>query len=442
MSTLRSGVCTLLLAAGGTAFAQGFALEGAVIDSRTSQNLGVVSERGQLDTLFSAQKAMTFGILRSAGISLEQLPPDVRARIERFQTTNLEAFRAFSQGLSLKDEGKFVEAKEQFRRAAELDPGFALATEQQQAMPDVNLTAGLQARAVIAAAAGAAVDRGKATFAVDAARATAALAAGASVITVPLTNEQARPLNADFTTNPPGSGGRFAPHLVAGLSYSYTAAGNFGVTIANVNEWAGDKYRVNGDILESVGGAGDFQAQRGGAALANRAAIVLGDGSSAYWGSWNSSAGASASVTVSGALVSAPTLGGVDYVFGDATRQMPTSGTAVFMPAGGMLANPSGTIAVNFVTRAVAVQNLGFTIGGLVFSGLNGSATYSDRIASGAFGGNYASGNCAGCSGFVPQSSAFNGNFVGREANGLVFSTILLTGQNSVSAGVQLFKQP
>jgi hypothetical protein len=135
-------------------------------------------------------------------------------------------------------------------------------------------------------------------------------------------------------------------------------------------------------------------------------------------------------------------LGGVDYVFADATRQMPTSGTAVFTPSGGMLANPSGTIAVNFVTRAVAVQNLGFSIGGLVFSGLNGSATYSDRIASGAFGGNYASGSCAGCTGFVPQSSAFNGNFVGRDANGLIFSTILLTGQNSVSAGVQLFKQP
>lgn len=73
----------------------------------------------------------------------------------------------------------------------------------------------------------------------------------------------------------------------------------------------------------------------------------------------------------------AATLGGVDDVFADATRQMSTSGTAVFTPAGGMLANPSGAIAVNFVARGLGAAEPGFSIGGLVFSGLNGSATAS-----------------------------------------------------------------
>ena len=116
-----------LLAAAATASqaqtpARGFSLEGAVIDSRNGNSLGVVNERGDLATLFRAQKAMTFGILRAAGVSLDQLSPEVRARIERFQTTNVEAFRAFSQGLDLKDEGRFAEARESFKRAAELDP--------------------------------------------------------------------------------------------------------------------------------------------------------------------------------------------------------------------------------------------------------------------------------------------------------------------------------
>jgi hypothetical protein len=102
----------------------------------------------------------------------------VRARIERFATTNVEAFRAFSQGLDLKDQGRFTEARESFRRAAELDPGFGLAAEQQQSRPDVNVSSALQLRAVMAAAAGAAVDRGKTAYVVDLNRALAALQAG------------------------------------------------------------------------------------------------------------------------------------------------------------------------------------------------------------------------------------------------------------------------
>jgi hypothetical protein len=442
MQVHRITVAALLAAAAGGAAAQGFALEGAVIDSRSSRSLGVISERGDINALFRAQKAMTFGILRSAGISLEQLPPEVRSRIERFATTNLEAFRAFSQGLDLKDQGKFVEAKVQFARAAELDPNFALAAEQQQAMPDVNLGTGLQTRAVVLAAAGAAVDRGKASFAVDTARAVAALAAGQSVIAVTLPNA-GDATTPGFTTTPPGSGTQFVPNIVAGLAYTVTLPSGTSASVANAAEWKSDAFRLNGEVLESLGNAAiGFQAQRQNATAVPGGSTTLADGSLAYWGGWLSAPGASATVTVSGQTLAAPQLGPVDYAFADATRSMPTTGTAVFAPAGGSLSAVSGTVAVNFVTRDVALQNLGFNIGSLAFSGLNGNASYSDRIASGTFGGNYTSGSCTGCAAFTPLSSSFGGSFIGRNADGLVFSTFLLTGGGGSAAGVHVFKQP
>jgi hypothetical protein len=434
-------------AAAAAAQAQNFSLESAVLDSRTSRNLGVTSERGELSAVFRAQKTMTFGILRAAGIPLDSLSPEVRQRIERFQTTNLEAFRAFSLGLDLKDQGKFVEAKEAFRRAAELDPGFALAQEQQQAMPDANAVTPLQLRAVIAAASGAAVDRGKATFAVDLQRAMAALQAGQQVVTVQLppdTDRQRILAGTDqYSVNSPGAGSRFSPNQVAALAYPVLDTGGSVFGLATANEYRGGEYIVAAsNALESVDSTDAqgrrFQAERGGAAQGALSSATLAEGTRVYWGQWLSAPGASASVTVNRQPVGAPTLGTVDYMHAEATRQMPSTGTATFTPSGGTLGNASGTISVNFVTRNVAVNNLGFTLGGLQFSGLAGSATYSDRIASGAFSGSYTAGSCTGCAAFAPQNSAFGGNFVGRDAAGLIFNTLLLTGNGSVS-GLHLF---
>jgi hypothetical protein len=436
---------TLALAATAPpALAQGFALEGAVIDSRTGDSLGVVTERGALSALFRAQKAMTFGILRSAGISLEQLSPDVRARIERFQTTNVEAFRAFSQGLDLKDQGKFAEAREFFKRAAELDPGFALAAEQQQSMPDVNLGSGVQTRAVMLAAAGAAVDRGKAAFVVDVARAVAAIQAGQTVITVPAPADNTQTAANDYTTNPAGSGAQYVANQVVGLSYSASAGGGLSFfNLTNPNEWRADEVRATAGVLESVGSArSGFIAQRFNATSSATGSQPLADGSVAYWGSWLSAPGASALLSVGGQPTQAPALGQVDYVLADAPRAMPNSGTAVFTPAGGPMSNVSGSIAVDFVNRDVSLQNLGFQIGSQTFAGLNGSSQFDAGIASGAFSGRYTTGTCTGCSAFTPLSSIYTGNFVGRDANGLVFSTIMITGGGGTASGVSLFTRP
>lgn len=443
---LRPLAAVALLVTAAATQAQTFALEGAVLDSRTARNLGVTSERGELSTLLRAQKSMTFGILRASGIPIESLAPDVRARIERLQTTNLEAFRAFATGLDLKDQGRFAEAKEAFRRAAELDPGFGLAQEQQQAMPDVNVLNPVQLRAVIAATATAAVDRGKASFAVDLARATAALQAGQTVVAVASAPADAA---ADSTRRPfsaveTGNNAQFAPNLSVGLAYTYTASTNVPIGVAFPLEVTRSQYDFSpAGVLESVNVVGaqgqPFYAFRAGATASGLASAALADGGRVYWGSWLSSLGASARVTVNGQPIQAPVLGTVDFMFGEATRAMPGAGSAVYTPSGGSLANVSGNIGVNFVTRNVALNNLGFTVGGFAFSGLAGSATYGD--GAGFFQGNYTAGTCAACPGFVPQASAFGGNFVGRNADGLVFSTFLLTGNGTVS-GVQLFQKP
>ena len=437
----------LCLASGSDALAQGrtqgFALEGAVIDSRSGDSLGVVSERGDLSAVFKAQKTMTFGILRAAGISLDQLSPEVRAKIERFQTSNVEAFRAFSQGLDLKDQGRFSEARDSFKRAAELDPGFGLAVEQQQSMPDVNVSTALQLRAVMQAAAGAAVERGKVAYVVDLSRALAALQSGLTVVTVPAVNENPQ-LNAanEYTSNQAGSTANALPNQVVSLSLGYDVNTANPRSLTSPSVWRGADVRATAGTLEQIRTAAEgVVADRGGAAAVNSGQATLSDGTVAYWGSWLSTPGGSAAVRVSGQLQTAPSLGQVDYVFADATRTVPTTASATFTPAGGLLQGVSGNIAVNFATRSVALQNLGFQIGSLAFTGLNGTASYEATAASGAFNGRYSSGACSGCAAFTPTSSVFNGNFVGTQANGLAFSTLLNTG-NGIASGVHLFTRP
>lgn len=446
----RLALGAALAAASAVASAQGFALEGAVIDSRNGNSLGVINERGNINALFQAQKAMTFGILRSAGISLEQLPPEVRARIERFQTTNVEAFRAFSQGLDLKDQGRYAEARDAFRRATALDPSFALAADQQQAMPDVNVSSALQMRAVVQSAAAAAVDRGKATFVVDLSRALAALQAGATVVTVPATADASRAsAERDYTSNQPGSTTQLLASQSVALSYSLGNDTATPVRVAGSNEYRGDEVKATAPVLDQIRTVrGELIAERGAALVGSTGGVELNDRSIAYWGQWISAPGASAIVTVSGSARSAPSLGVVDYAVGDAPRAMPNAGVATFVPAGGSLRSVTGDIAVNFATRDVNVRNLGFQIGSLSFSNLNGNTTFNPAVGSGPFQGNYSSGSCAGCGGtFTATSSLFSGNFIGRNADGLVFSTLLNVGSgagtgSTTVGGVQVFKQP
>ena len=390
--TSRSLIGCLAMLACLPAQSEEFQLESAVMDSVSGRSLGVLNEKGAMTGFFKAQKSMMYGILRSAGIDLNQLPADVRLRLEKFQTTNLEAFKAFSQGLDLKDEGKFAEAQIFFEKAAAIDPNFKLAEDMKVAMPNMNLSTMLQIRTVVRDSAKTAVDNGKRRVEVDIARAAAAIMSGQTVVvgsrnSVSDSSESNAPAADGFTTNPPGSGTDYAPRKVVGIAFSYGAGDanaptGTQVAIASTNEWTSSQYKVSGSSLESLGLGGDFVAQRGAASESATTTHTLSDGSGVYWGSWKSTPGASASVIVSGTPLSAPTLGAdVYYMMGEATRTMPTSGTATFLPAGGFLDNVAGNISVNFATRQVALNNLGFTLNGLSFGQLNGTSTYDAGIA-------------------------------------------------------------
>lgn len=441
----------LLLALAGPASAQQFALESAVVDTRSGEQLGVVSERGDIAALFRAQKTLTFGILRSAGISLDQLSPEVRARIERLQTTNVEAFRAYAQGLDLKDQGRFTEAREQFRRAVELDPGFELAAQQQQAMPDVNLTAGVQLRAVVAQAASTAVDRGRAVVAVDLARAAAALQAGLAVVSLPA-NSNATRLDGDDALrgrNVPSSLAR-TPSQVVGLAYSLID-GAISFSTILPNEWRSTNVSLSASgVLQAVGGIDDnVQLRQAGASATAAERVELTGGGVAYWGAWLSTPAASALLRTRAGDVVSPTLGPrVDWIAADTPLTFPGSGTFEYTPRGGSLLDVTGTIRVDTAARTVLLNDLGFRIDGFRFSGLQGSASFDGRpdrpVASAPFSGNYTPGvgNCAGCAGFVQGSSLFTGQFVGRQAGGIVFSTVMVTGGGGTAAGVHLFTRP
>jgi hypothetical protein len=134
----------------------------------------------------------------------------------------------------------------------------------------------------------------------------------------------------------------------------------------------------------------------------------------------------------------------LQFAYGPATRDMPTTGSGSFSPVGGFFSpttgntTVNGNLSVNFNTRVLTVSNLSFQIGSLNFNNLSGAATYSGAIASGAFLGNYSSGACGNCTAFNASTSTFSGNFLGKGATGILYSTVLNTGSGTV-AGTHVF---
>lgn len=437
------GACLLGLL-GPVAHAERFDLESAILESATAKAIGGGKKSGDIATFFTAQKEMVYTALADLGISLDSLPADIRKNLERFHTTNFAAFKMFSLGLNAQDEGKFAEAKAFFQKAVELDPNFQLAGELGISMPASNVTGTVQMQAALAAAAKSATSSGKVQVEVDLSGAIAALQSGQNVVVgvkpdASVDSAGARSANNNYTSNPAGSGTSYADRKAVAVSYSVQDTSGVTVALATTNEWTLDQASSDAAGLVKVGDAAQFQATRSLAASTVSGSLNLADGSPVSWGTWQSGAGTAFSVSTQ----DGPVLGlgpQFQYLIGQATRDMPTTGTATFAPAGGFLTNASGSIGVDFVSRSVQLNNLGFTLGGADFSNLNGTATYSTTIASGFFKGNYSGGSCTGCAAFSPTASVFTGNFLGKGASGLMLSTVLSTGSGTV-AGVHAFKQ-
>jgi Tetratricopeptide repeat len=444
-------LCALLGLGAASASAERFDLESAIIDSSSARALGGGKKSGEMAGFFSAQKELVYGALSDLGIALDSLPLDVRKNLERFQTTNFAAFKMFSLGLNAQDQGKFAEAKAFFEKAVELDPNFELAGELGVAMPNSNVVSSLQLQAVLAAAAKSATSAGKLQVEVDLSGAIAALQSGQNVVLLkvatpaPVNNPTAP---ASFTSNSPGASANYAARKVVGLHYAEQVPGGVGASVgvdsAFTNEWTLNQTSSDAAGLQRVGESSAFEALRVSASSSLDGSGVLGDGSAYSWGHW----AAPGFRVVSGGAAVAGLGPQLQFMVAEATRAMPTTGSVRFTPAGGFLGNVLGDIRVDFLNRKVQLNNLGFDLSGYTFRNLNSAATdFSSSIASGFFKGNYSSGSCASCPAFAPTSSVFSGNFLGKNASGLMFSTVLATGVNpstgaATAAGLQVFKGP
>lgn len=183
---------------------------------------------------------------------------------------------------------------------------------------------------------------------------------------------------------------------------------------------------------------------------ARNSALAVDTGSNASagnlnWGRWS---GTASTITI----VNSGTYPGhnLHYVFGSAPTNIPTSGSVTYNPVGGT--NPtssgggtnlsaitqgtfnSGTIGVNFATRAVTISNLNFSVSTATFN-MNGSSTYnSNALFSGSL-----TGTCTGaaCSGAV--SGNHIGTLTGPAAAGIALGYQAHTAGTGMVVGAQGF---
>lgn len=101
-------------------------IDARLIDVDTSQIALSVKSQGKISTFFDVQKKLAADILSGLGASLTLLE---QKKIGAANTTNFQAFSAYSKGLDLMDEGDTENALKSFEEAKKIDPNFVLAEE-------------------------------------------------------------------------------------------------------------------------------------------------------------------------------------------------------------------------------------------------------------------------------------------------------------------------
>ena len=101
-----------------------FELDAAVVEVDDEPAVQPVGLEEGLDQFFEMEKALVFALFDAMGVTLT---PAERERILDRRTDNLQSLLAYGRGLEASQRGAFGEAADHFNRAAQLDPGFALA---------------------------------------------------------------------------------------------------------------------------------------------------------------------------------------------------------------------------------------------------------------------------------------------------------------------------
>jgi TolB-like protein len=100
--------------------------DAAVVDVPTSQIRGTVNASDQLEAVFNLEKKLALDLFAQLGVTLSTAE---RNAIEQRPTRSMQAFLAYSRGLTAEDEGRYEDAYRFFNEASRIDPGFQSAQQ-------------------------------------------------------------------------------------------------------------------------------------------------------------------------------------------------------------------------------------------------------------------------------------------------------------------------
>ena len=101
----------------------------AIVDVPTSQVRGSAQATDQLDQVFNLEKKLALDLFTQLGVTLTVAE---RQQIEQRPTRSMQAFLAYSRGLTAEDEGRYDDASRFFKEAVRIDPGFSAAQSKSQ----------------------------------------------------------------------------------------------------------------------------------------------------------------------------------------------------------------------------------------------------------------------------------------------------------------------
>jgi TolB-like protein len=97
------------------------------------------SDEQNLDRLFDMEKRIALSLVQSLGVQITTAEHDA---IEQRPTKSLQAFLAYSRGLSFEDQGRFDEASRAYANAARIDPGFGVAAQKSTQTANMSIGSG------------------------------------------------------------------------------------------------------------------------------------------------------------------------------------------------------------------------------------------------------------------------------------------------------------
>lgn len=101
--------------------------DAALVSVATSQvSVTPATDEQKIDQLFDMEKKIALSLIQSLGVTLTTAD---RNAIEQRPTKSLQAFLAYSQGLTFEDQGRFDDASRAYANAARIDPGFGVASQ-------------------------------------------------------------------------------------------------------------------------------------------------------------------------------------------------------------------------------------------------------------------------------------------------------------------------